>query len=185
MKLVLYVLLAMSVLLMSCEKIKTAIIDEFNSEKAPAPTNNKVVAVSVNSVDENVISQETGAYIFYLLKSRQASFAAAKGSPGQYTLTLQGVSPSILACGGNEQKFSTSMNNLVFVNQWSQGILRPAALMLFASDATVDLLLTDPSYNVAQASLSFTATPQEPLREEFLKPTPSCLLLIEAQEEGF
>jgi hypothetical protein len=81
------------------------------------------------------------------------------------------------------------MNDLVFFNQWSGGILRSSTLVLLTTSSQsliLNITLTDPQYDAASSSVVFTMIAEEPLRAAFLKKNLSaCLLLIEAEEQGF
>ena len=186
MRVILYILVIMSLLLMSCDKIKTMIIDEFNSEKAPLRPNKTLAFVNETFLEEDEISTTTPSYTFYVLRTPQASITAVGSN---YLLKITGLSNSILACGGGSQKLANSMNDLVFFNQWSTGIIRPSALVLLTNspqNLVLNITLVDPKYDPASGSAVFTMIAEEPLRAEFLKkPLSPCLLLIEAEEQGF
>lgn len=174
---------------MSCDKIKTMVIDEFNSEKAPERPSRTIALVNQTFLEDDEISSVTQDYSFYLLRSPQASITSSGNAPYEYLLQMTGLSNSILACGNGSQKLATSMNDLVFFNQWSGGIVRSAALVLLkpnSQDLILNIELVDPQYDAASSSVTFTITAKEPLRTEFLKtPMNSCLLLIEAEEQDF
>ncbi len=174
---------------MSCDKIKTMVIDEFNSEKAPQRSNRTLALVNQTFSEDDEISSVAQDYSFYLLRSPQASIISSGATSHEYLLKMTGLSNSILACGNGSQTLATSMNDLVFFNQWSGGIVRSSALILLkqnSQDLTLNIELVDPQYDAASSSVTFTMTAKEPLRAEFLKkPLNSCLLLIEAEEQGF
>lgn len=174
---------------MSCDKIKTMVINEFNSEKAPTRPNKTLSFVNQQFSEDDEISSVTQDYSFYLLRSPQVFIIPSGTTPNEYLLKLTGLSNSILACSNGSQKLATSMNDLVFFNQWSGGIIRSCALVLLkenSQDLTLNIELVDPQYDPASSSVTFIMRAQEPLRTEFLKnPMSSCLLLIEAEEQGF
>ncbi len=174
----------------SCDKITSSIKDEFNSERSfPA-------AISPSSgKQDNQTSQEDAAPsssqlgFVYFVRGNKISLSLLKKSHNLYLLHMTRIGNPLIAFGGVEETNANYINNLIFFNQWGNGVSRSGALILLKNapydipkDPCMTVLVSQPHYDIDSDSASFILEPQEPVRSDFLSPNlDSCVLLIKAE----
>ena len=171
-----------------CDKILSSVIDEFNSErpikKENISTQNEV------SLSHDLIEHLKYANVF-LIRGVDYTISPLENQSGTYQLKMKS-STSSLKFGGKAIIGLSSINNLIFVNQWPEGGFNLGGLVLLEEnqgapiDVFINIYIYEPNFNTDDNTFTFLFQPQDDMREVFMKKKETeCLLLIYSEEQNF
>ena len=171
-----------------CDKILSSVIDEFNSErpikKENISTQNEV------SLSHDLIEHLKYANVF-LIRGVDYTISPLENQSGTYQLKMKS-STSSLKFGGKAKIGLSSINNLIFVNQWPEGGFNLGGLVLLEEnqgapiDVFINIYIYEPNFNTDDNTFTFLFQPQDDMREVFMKKKETeCLLLIYSEEQNF
>lgn len=171
-----------------CDKILSSVIEEFNSER-PIKKENTSTQNEV-SLSQDLIEHLKYANV-YLIRGIDYTITPLQNQSGTYQLKMKS-STSSLKFGGKAKIGLSSINNLIFVNQWPEGGFNLGGLVLLEEnqggpiDVFINIYVYEPNFNTDDNTFTFLFQPQDEMREVFMKKKQSeCLLLIYSEEQNF
>lgn len=163
---------------------------EFDSERAlPAI---KPLAQTPSLEESPVQPSEEGNFV-YFMRGYDISLTPIQKRKNTYLLQIKTLGTPMIAFGGIDSINANYFNNIIFFNQWSEGTSRKGAFILLKntpykipSDPCMTVLISNPHYDKGSGTASFTLTPQDEMRSEFLSQgLDSCVLLIQFNQQEF
>lgn len=173
----------------SCDKMISAIQEEFDSERLHKQQLDSSTLSELSTPVDPIVYLKYSE--FFLLPSESFKIEPVENQLNTYKIQIQ-TSPSIFKFGGKEKILLKTINNFVFINRWAQGSFNIGGIVLYNDTLSIDSknylngFFFAPELDLETNTFSFLFKPEGIVQTTFLDQSfKTCVLLIYSEEENF
>ena len=177
------------VLFTSCDKMVSAIQEEFDSERLRKAQIHPTALSQLSSPKDPILYLKYSDV--FIMQSDAFTISPVANQLNTYKLEIK-TAPSILNFGGKEKILLKTINNYVFINRWAEGSFNLGGFVLYDESDSIDatsylnVILFSPELNIDTNTFSFLFKPEGAVQMSFLlRNFRNCMLLIYSEEENF
>jgi hypothetical protein len=177
------------VIFSSCDKMISAIQEEFDSERLHKQQLDSSTLTELSTPVDPIVYLKYSE--FFMIPSESFKIEPVENQLNTYKIQIQ-TSPSIFKFGGKEKILLKTINNFVFINRWAQGSFNIGGIVLYNDTLSIDsknylnVFFFAPELDLETNTFSFLFKPEGIVQTTFLdKSFKTCVLLIYSEEENF